>query len=250
METQLAPLKLTAKEYYTKVRSTFDDAKFNRFKEILRQWKVALDSNNRDAICALIPQIEDLFAPTVGDMHATLKRQLFITFETFVPAPHRAFYREQLEARQRSMQQPEMSESSRTISATAAQGLSRTTTGTLNESTPGRLEYDLVTGLPLPKSKRPKLETTPANPTVSTFTSLPPTTNVLSASVSDTKASSLSTRACVCAVCQEPAETILAARCGHICCDTCWDQWLSNCLECPVCKQRTRTNHLTKLYLT
>eukprot|EP00743_Colponemidia_sp_Colp-15_P013990 GILK01016447.1.p1 GENE.GILK01016447.1~~GILK01016447.1.p1 ORF type:complete len:1208 (+),score=231.04 GILK01016447.1:128-3751(+) len=244
IEPQLAPLKLSAKEYYTKVRSTFDDAKFNRFKEILRQWKVALDSNNREAICTLIPQIEDLFAPVVGDMHATLKRQLFVTFETFVPAPHRAFYREQLEARQR----PKMSDPNRTTSATEAQGLSRTTTGTLNESTPGRLEYDLVTGLPLPKSKRPKLETASAAPTVSTSTSLPPP-NVYP-SVSETKSSSVPTRACVCAVCQEPADTILAARCGHICCDTCWDQWLSNCLECPVCKQRTRTTHLTKLFLT
>ena len=38
-----------------------------------------------------------------------------------------------------------------------------------------------------------------------------------------------------------------ASLCGHICCDPCWGNWLSEKLECPVCHKRTRDKNLITL---
>ena len=37
------------------------------------------------------------------------------------------------------------------------------------------------------------------------------------------------------------------AKCGHVACWNCWAQWLDKCLECPMCKQRTRLKQLEKI---
>ena len=53
-----------------------------------------------------------------------------------------------------------------------------------------------------------------------------------------------------CSVCQETATAPFVARCGHTCCKSCWDQWLSEQLSCPVCRNRVRQKQLTKLFFT
>ena len=54
----------------------------------------------------------------------------------------------------------------------------------------------------------------------------------------------------ICMICfegYEKGKDFAKAKCGHVACSTCWTQWLDNCLECPMCKQRTRLKQLTKL---
>ena len=54
----------------------------------------------------------------------------------------------------------------------------------------------------------------------------------------------------ICMICFEEydkTKDFAKAKCGHIACSTCWTHWLDNCLECPMCKQRTRAKQLTKL---
>lgn len=51
----------------------------------------------------------------------------------------------------------------------------------------------------------------------------------------------------ICMICFESYEEdkkFAKAKCGHVACWNCWNQWLFNCLECPMCKQRTRVKQL------
>ncbi len=53
-----------------------------------------------------------------------------------------------------------------------------------------------------------------------------------------------------CMICMEPYEQykdFYKAKCGHVACGSCWFTWLATCLECPMCKQRTRTKQLIKI---
>jgi hypothetical protein len=52
-----------------------------------------------------------------------------------------------------------------------------------------------------------------------------------------------------CIICYEKRTDLLAAKCGHLACQRCWDEWLKLKLECPVCKSRARKKHLTKIHL-
>lgn len=54
----------------------------------------------------------------------------------------------------------------------------------------------------------------------------------------------------ICMICFEDYEDekkFAKAKCGHVACWDCWNQWLYNCLECPMCKQRTRLKQLVNL---
>jgi hypothetical protein len=54
----------------------------------------------------------------------------------------------------------------------------------------------------------------------------------------------------ICMICFEDYEEgkqFAKAKCGHVGCWDCWNQWLFNCLECPMCKQRTRLKQLIRL---
>lgn len=51
-----------------------------------------------------------------------------------------------------------------------------------------------------------------------------------------------------CTICQLTATAPFSSRCGHICCKSCWNQWLKEQLTCPVCRTRVRQKQLTKLY--
>lgn len=54
----------------------------------------------------------------------------------------------------------------------------------------------------------------------------------------------------ICMVCFEDYEEgkkFAKAKCGHVACWNCWNQWLFNCLECPMCKQRTRVKQLISI---
>lgn len=33
-------------------------------------------------------------------------------------------------------------------------------------------------------------------------------------------------------------------KCGHVACTGCWKEWLSNKLECPLCRTRVREKFL------
>jgi len=54
----------------------------------------------------------------------------------------------------------------------------------------------------------------------------------------------------ICMICFEDYEEgkqFAKGKCGHVGCWDCWNQWLFNCLECPICKQRTRVKQLIRL---
>ena len=51
----------------------------------------------------------------------------------------------------------------------------------------------------------------------------------------------------VCAVCKSVAEEPCAARCGHICCETCWTQWMKRQQSCPCCRAPTTLQQIKKI---
>eukprot|EP01116_Phalansterium_solitarium_P009191 TRINITY_DN23232_c0_g1_i1.p1 TRINITY_DN23232_c0_g1~~TRINITY_DN23232_c0_g1_i1.p1 ORF type:complete len:494 (+),score=50.84 TRINITY_DN23232_c0_g1_i1:174-1655(+) len=53
-----------------------------------------------------------------------------------------------------------------------------------------------------------------------------------------------------CPVCRDVPVEPSSARCGHVCCQACWQRCLETKLECPVCRVRTRLGQLTKLFLS
>ncbi len=52
-----------------------------------------------------------------------------------------------------------------------------------------------------------------------------------------------------CPICLEPFKSPFSAVCGHICCHACWQNWLQQKLECPVCKEKVRSKQLRKVSL-
>jgi hypothetical protein len=51
-----------------------------------------------------------------------------------------------------------------------------------------------------------------------------------------------------CPICLDALRQPFSANCGHVCCFLCWQKWLGQKLECPVCKEKVRVKHLRKLY--
>ena len=58
---------------------------------------------------------------------------------------------------------------------------------------------------------------------------------------------SLIVKKCVCLVCNSIAAEPCAARCGHICCEPCWSQWLSRKQTCPYCRAPTTMQQIKKI---
>jgi hypothetical protein len=51
-----------------------------------------------------------------------------------------------------------------------------------------------------------------------------------------------------CRICLDSFKQPFSANCGHVCCYLCWQTWLAEKLECPVCKMRVRAKQLKKIY--
>ena len=43
--------------------------------------------------------------------------------------------------------------------------------------------------------------------------------------------------------------SFLVSKCGHICCENCWEKTLSNKLECPLCKKKVMKRNLIKIFI-
>lgn len=50
-----------------------------------------------------------------------------------------------------------------------------------------------------------------------------------------------------CPICLDVFKSPFSAVCGHICCHACWQTWLQQKLECPVCKEKVRFKQLRKV---
>ena len=50
-----------------------------------------------------------------------------------------------------------------------------------------------------------------------------------------------------CPICREGISEPYKAKCGHVCCYSCWAGWLTRVLECPICRNRTRIATLSPL---
>lgn len=59
--------------------------------------------------------------------------------------------------------------------------------------------------------------------------------------------SSSATPSIMCSICYEEGLKYSISKCGHICCESCWERALSQTLECPVCKSKTRPKTLIKI---
>lgn len=60
----------------------------------------------------------------------------------------------------------------------------------------------------------------------------------------------ISTKSFLCVICKGVPESPCAAKlCGHICCSTCWIQWLKVKQQCPYCKKPATISNLTKIIL-
>lgn len=54
--------------------------------------------------------------------------------------------------------------------------------------------------------------------------------------------------AALCVMCrQPPIRPKVAALCGHFACETCWERWVVQKFECPVCRKKVRPNNLIRL---
>ena len=51
-----------------------------------------------------------------------------------------------------------------------------------------------------------------------------------------------------CTICHESFKSPFSSNCGHVCCYACWQQWLTQKLECPICKEKVRMKQLRKIY--
>lgn len=51
-----------------------------------------------------------------------------------------------------------------------------------------------------------------------------------------------------CGICFELQENFKAAKCGHVCCDKCWEKALQVKPKCPYCKSAVRKDKLIRLY--
>jgi hypothetical protein len=50
-----------------------------------------------------------------------------------------------------------------------------------------------------------------------------------------------------CPICKELVTNGYKAKCGHVCCLSCWSTWLQMKLECPLCRVRTRLPQLRRV---
>lgn len=114
--------------------------------------------------------------------------------------------------------------------------------------------YDLITGKPKKSKKRPKVMIqTKSEPILENQSKSESKQEEEEEEDSDQEVDDYLDHAKAgngikCTICQSSAVAPFNARCGHICCKSCWDQWLANQLTCPVCRERVRQKQLTKLY--
>ena len=52
-----------------------------------------------------------------------------------------------------------------------------------------------------------------------------------------------------CLVCKSVALVPCGAKCGHICCESCWVRWLKVKESCPLCRAPTLLNQIKKIML-
>lgn len=115
--------------------------------------------------------------------------------------------------------------------------------------------FDLITGKPTskkPKKGKPKVSVqTKSEPILKSSATPPGNKKEVETDIDEEmddyldQAKAGNTK---CTICQCPPVAPFTARCGHICCKACWDQWLAEQLTCPVCRERVRQKQLTKLF--
>jgi len=215
--------KQGAKEYLAKAVSRLTPAEYGEFQKALRGFKKGeLD------IEALVHHIRALFAtPSRVD--------LLEGFITFVPKKHQDKCKPLLSAGSvpgyfgPSYTEPDYPLPNPVVTPTK------------------RLGYDLISGQPLRPTKKPKLNNQPELPPLLPVSPVPPVSfsEKDESKISDPEPTVTKTG---CPICRNNVITPFTAKCGHVCCHTCWQQWLQEKLECPVCREKTRFKQLTKLY--
>lgn len=58
------------------------------------------------------------------------------------------------------------------------------------------------------------------------------------------------TKKLLCIVCKDVATLPCAAKCGHVCCQKCWMQWLKVKATCPLCREPASQQSITHIVVT
>eukprot|EP00667_Euglena_gracilis_P001347 EG_transcript_1347 len=236
--------KADAKQYLLQVRQQLTPEEYLEFKRVLQAFKDAsatVGSSTQAEVFfdSLVQQCIALFGPRTG---------LLRGFSQFTPALFRGRYLRAIES---------IVEPGRLPANAAELTAPRRTEAAVD---PGCI--DLVTG----KAKRQRIEApTLAQPLP---TSLLPSI-VAAASRTSTIAvgpqqhpsneglspprnqpqEPATPNGFTCQVCQETCREPYSSRCGHICCFACWQRWLEQKLECPICRTKVRLKLLTRLHV-
>eukprot|EP00668_Euglena_longa_P012852 GGOE01015347.1.p1 GENE.GGOE01015347.1~~GGOE01015347.1.p1 ORF type:complete len:1110 (-),score=252.04 GGOE01015347.1:226-3090(-) len=227
--------KADAKQYLSLVRQQLTPAEYLEFKSVLQAFKDAsatVGSSTQAEVFfdSLVQQCIALFGSRTG---------LLQGFSQFTPAPFRGRYQQAIEA---------VTGASADVSASTAHKRSEAALD------PGHV--DLVTG----KTKKQRTaapmlaEPLPTSLLLPTIRPPPHISNVGDASVTPVQSPAVEGASTVpsgftCQVCQEPCQEPYSSRCGHVCCLTCWERWLEQRLECPICRAKVRLKLLTRLHV-
>jgi hypothetical protein len=233
VDAQRESKKDDAKEYLSKVRKLLTAEEYSQFQSLLRGFK----SGNVD-LDSLVSQVRTLFShPTNSSLRAG--------FISFIPKKHQQKYSPLLLESAPVVDKIKDDSNMNTMVGSTSSSTSEATLSSKNITPSKRVDYDLVTGQPLRPSKKPKL-----NPgAVASDTKQHPKYHIADPDIPDPEANDNHEEMVVtCAICHSKAVSPFSAKCGHICCHACWQQWLYEKLECPVCREKTRVKQLTKLY--
>lgn len=240
-----------AQAYIRRVKGCLSPDEYKTFQSTLRDFR-----GKQIELAELMERVQQLFS---GSQRYPLLRD----FVAFVPPRHRATYLAMLpQEPTEDLPQPAASEE-RSPARISAPRPAQSPAQAERVPTPAAA-YDLVSGSPCKPFRRPRPFASPLLPTTSTSTATTTPAAELKneaeiAGTGEADAPTLpsdrqpsapgeQSESTVCPVCQETASSPFAARCKHVCCYGCWKQWLQQKLECPVCKQRVRLKHLSKLY--
>ena len=204
-----------AQDYLKKVQSALPPTPFSSFKSLLTDFK-----KGALGVEALLKQIGALFQGVEQG-----GGELFAGFRTFVPEKHRQLHSQILE---------EMFPSKDGDGS----GISLNGKRKLHPECVGRRQIDL----------EPLYSRSDDGSSSSSSSSSSKESNAITSSTSTSQSTptSISQSHNICPICRDPVSDPHHAKCGHEACLTCWQEWLSRTLECPLCRQRTRIPQLRK----
>jgi hypothetical protein len=238
--------KASASLFIEETKKKLSEAEYKRFKIILKDFQKIFVTNRAitsEQFSNLINQILEIFTGEKAD--------LLIGLRQFIPENIRHVYDN---ITRQASQKAAFSDTNSRVSNSTSPSLKRK-----------REHYDLLTGS---RIKRPSYlpensnsSTPPTESKNSVITINDDDTNLnteitFTESVAPTEINSIPAdrfeqreSGIKCRICFEHKQNLANSRCGHVLCMDCWNKCLQVKLECPICRERVRIKHLTKIFL-